>query len=208
MPSMVLDHCERSMELTRPEDVASTALRLMDGFGAPWCVAGGWALDLFLGRVTRPHTDLELAIFRRDQSRLHTHFQGWTFRVAVNGQREAWQSDDYLESPLHEIHASSADEPPEEVEFLLNERDAERWVFRRDPAIVLPLERAIVPSGFEVPVLSPEIVLLFKSKSRRPKDQADFQAAASALGNSRRRWLRSALSVCEPSHPWVRELDR
>lgn len=26
-----------------------------------WAVAGGWAIDLFLGRVTRPDADLEMA---------------------------------------------------------------------------------------------------------------------------------------------------
>jgi hypothetical protein len=30
----------------------------------PWCVAGGWALDVWRGRQTRPHDDLEIAILR------------------------------------------------------------------------------------------------------------------------------------------------
>jgi hypothetical protein len=42
----------------RPADIA----RLLAGVTAPWCVAGGWAIDLFLGRQTREHGDLEIAV--------------------------------------------------------------------------------------------------------------------------------------------------
>jgi hypothetical protein len=28
----------------------------------PWCVVGGWALDLFAGYQRRPHEDLEVAV--------------------------------------------------------------------------------------------------------------------------------------------------
>ena len=60
---------------------------LMRGFPSFWCVAGGWAIDLYLGRVTRSHGDVELAIFRQDQSLLHTHFSDWRF-----GQSRGWAS--------------------------------------------------------------------------------------------------------------------
>jgi Aminoglycoside-2''-adenylyltransferase len=32
----------------------------------PWWIAGGWAIDLFLGRQTREHEDLDVLILRRD----------------------------------------------------------------------------------------------------------------------------------------------
>lgn len=179
----------------------------MEGFAAPWCVAGGWALDLFLGRASRPHDDVELAVFRQDQSRLHEHFEGWVFHVSVDGRREPWQQGRALDLPVHEIHAHAPDDPHRSIEFLLNERDAVNWVFRRDPAVALPLDRAIVNTEFGVAVLSPEIVLLFKAKSPRAKDEADFHAARIAMSEARRRWLRSALLTCDPNHPWVRVLD-
>ena len=31
----------------------------------PWYVAGGWAIDLFVGQVTRDHQDVDLVIGRR-----------------------------------------------------------------------------------------------------------------------------------------------
>ena len=40
-----------------PADLA----RRLHGLERPWCVVGGWALDLWHGRQTRDHEDLELA---------------------------------------------------------------------------------------------------------------------------------------------------
>ena len=33
---------------------------------APWFVAGGWAIDCFLARITREHRDVDILVFRRD----------------------------------------------------------------------------------------------------------------------------------------------
>ena len=44
----------------RPEEVAAR----LAGVQAPWCVAAGWAIDLFLGEERREHEDLEIAVPR------------------------------------------------------------------------------------------------------------------------------------------------
>jgi hypothetical protein len=49
----------------------------MGGFDAPWWIAGGWALDLWIGSESRPHRDLDVAILRGDQKKLHENFDGW-----------------------------------------------------------------------------------------------------------------------------------
>lgn len=38
------------------------AAERLGGVGAPWCIAAGWALDLFRGESSRPHGDLEIAV--------------------------------------------------------------------------------------------------------------------------------------------------
>jgi aminoglycoside-2''-adenylyltransferase len=177
----------------------------MHAFPAPWCVAGGWALDLFLGRVTRTHADLELAVLREDQAALQQQFAGWTLEKVVDGRRAAWPAGERLALPVHEIHAHSTGEPRRAIEFLLNEREGDEWVYRRDAGVRLPLNRWIVPAG-GVPVLCPAIVLLFKAKAPRPKDEADFRSARDALGRERRRWLGAALRVCHSDHPWAESL--
>jgi hypothetical protein len=42
----------------RPEEIA----RRLAGVGAPWYVAAGWALELFLGEQRREHEDLEIGV--------------------------------------------------------------------------------------------------------------------------------------------------
>ncbi|BBH69873.1 hypothetical protein ACTI_65580 [Actinoplanes sp. OR16] len=50
-----------------PREVADR----LTGTTTPWCVAAGWALDLFRGRQTRPHGDIEIAIPADGAARPH-----------------------------------------------------------------------------------------------------------------------------------------
>jgi hypothetical protein len=54
-----------------------------------------------------------------------------------------------------------------------------------------------------IPYLAPEIQLLYKAKGRRPKDEADFMHTLPALDRERRQWLRNALTMAHPRHPWL-----
>jgi hypothetical protein len=195
------------LELATIDDVRRAILPLMRSFPATWCVAGGWAIDLLLRRVTRPHGDIELAIFREDQRLLHRQLRGWHFEKIVDGQRVEWPEGERLELPVHEIHARRIDGPNAVVEFLLNERDGDEWVYRRNSAIRLPVERAIIHSSEGLPMLAPEIVLLFKSKSPRAKDAADLAATLPALNSRQRGWLSRAIAAAGREHPWLTAIN-
>jgi uncharacterized protein YecT (DUF1311 family) len=54
--------------------------------------------------------------------------------------------------------------------------------------------------------MAPEIVLLFKAKHARPKDEADFAGTLDALGVAQRAWLADALATVHPGHPWLQLL--
>ena len=178
-----------------------TAAALMREFPGLWGLAGGWAIDLFLGRATRPHADVDVAVFRQDQLRLREYLAGWTLEVADAGTLAPWAEGEWLAPPRHELHARSAG--GDRIEFLLNERTEREWVYRRDPAVRLPIEETFMRTEAGVPFLCPEVVLLYKSKSPRPADEADCRAAAGSLGPERRRWLRRALEATHPGHPWL-----
>jgi hypothetical protein len=60
------------------------------------------------------------------------------------------------------------------------------------------------PEG--IPYLAPEIVLLFKARHDRPKDQGDFTGVLPLLNPGRRAWLAAALARVHPGHPWISEL--
>ena len=179
---------------------------LMRGFHAPWCIAGGWALDLFLGRETRPHADVDVALFRGDQLLLRHHFVGWTFEKVLGGVLERWEKGEWLHPPIHEVHARSGDQPSVNLEFLLNERTADRWVFRRNPEVSCPLDRVILQSGAGLPVLCPAVVLLYKAKAPRTVDELDFTVVRGNLDAEQLTWLESALRTCHPGHRWLARL--
>jgi hypothetical protein len=187
------------------EDLVAFTRPLMAGFPARWCVAGGWAIDLYLGCKTRDHADLELAVFRDDQQGLRQHLIDWEIQQVVSGQLQPWPRAAELKLPIHELVARSRISNLE-VEFLLNERSGNNWVFRRNLTITLPIARAMSLSHDEIPFLAPEIVLLFKAKSTRGKDNVDFCAALPAMDEVRRKWLRRSLEMMYITHPWLERL--
>ena len=176
----------------------------MGGFAGTWGVAGGFALDLFLGRTTRAHTDVDVAVLRRDQLRLRDHLSGWQFRNAVEGDVRRLADSEVLELPVHEIYASGP--AGERVEFLLNEAEEQTWLFRRDSRVKLPLSEAFLRTETGTPILSPAIVLLFKAKSPRPVDEQDFDVAVGGLDARQVAWLSDALRTVHPDHAWIRRL--
>jgi len=72
----------------------------MNGFPAPWGIAGGWALDLFIGHESRPHADIDIAIMRTDQQQLRSRLSGRVEKV-VAGELAEWSIGEMLERPVH-----------------------------------------------------------------------------------------------------------
>jgi hypothetical protein len=52
----------------------------------------------------------------------------------------------------------------------------------------------------------PELVLLFKAKAARPKDQADFDGTVPQLTAAQRATLAELLARVHPGHPWLVDL--
>jgi hypothetical protein len=176
----------------------------MRGFPRPWYIAGGWAIDLYLGHQTREHEDIDVAILRKDQADLRTHLAAWAFEKVVDGHRLPWADGERLDPPVHEVHGTSENRPP--IEFLLNESSGATWRFRRNPAITRGLDRIGLRTSAGVPFLVPEIVLLFKAKAAGAKDASDFDFVQPRLRAEPRRWLKNALEICYPGHPWIARL--
>ncbi|MBD0319572.1 MAG: amino acid transporter [Gemmatimonadetes bacterium] len=186
-----------------PQPIAAVAYALRD-LRATWAVAGGWAIDLALGRATREHADVDIAVFRDEQGALRAALPGWRFAVAIRGSMAPWPEGERLSLPVHEVHAHPPAGPP--VEFLLNERGGAEWVYRRDPGVRRPLARALREGPSGVALLAPEIVLLYKSKAPRPADEHDFAVAQPLLDADARAWLRTALLRADPAHRWAAAL--
>jgi hypothetical protein len=176
----------------------------MGGYDCPWGVAGGWAIDLFVGNETRNHSDIEVAILREDQHRIKNVFPDWSFQKVVKGELVEWESE-MLELPIHELHGIH-DKSGEHLEVLLNEVVNDRWIFRRNPAITFPSPTLFLTSKEGIPYLHPAVVLLYKAKNPREKDHVDFHAVKDLLRREDQHWLRNSLQVHVPDHEWIPQL--
>lgn len=180
---------------------------LLGGLRCEWYVCGGWAIDLFLGRVTRGHKDVDICVARRDQAETRDYFlrRGWSLEKAFEGGLSPWREGEALAPAVHTVWCRSEAHDPAFVELLFDEIDDERFSFRREPAVTMPRGRMSFKSSTGLPVLAPEIVLLYKA-SRAEEHAADFRGAAVSLDDEGRAWLRAALGKVYARHPWLEEL--
>lgn len=170
----------------------------------PWFVAGGYAIDLFLGRITREHHDIDCCAFRDTLPQLLEFFSDWERYIIEPTTKTPVPIDSALFHPSpsqHELHFRRAGTV---IEFLLLARENDLVIFRRDPRLSIPF------SDFSrhsiAPFVAPEWQLLFKAKDARPKDTADFKSCLPFLDQKQREWLVNALQTTLPECSWIAEL--
>lgn len=183
--------------------------RLFDDWDRFWCIAGGWALDLTVGKHSREHDDTDVLVLRRDVEALHPLLSDWELWAAdPPGQLRPWFPAEQLPQRVHDIWCRPEGERNWRFQIMVMEHDDNRWIFRRNPAIGGPLASlSSVVDGR--PVIAPQVQLLFKGTSTivRPKDEADFRMFLPHLASAQRVWLSTALGVQVPGHPWLQALD-
>lgn len=172
-----------------------------------WLVAGGWAIDLFVDRQTRTHADIDVLVLRADQDLIQQRLHGWHIHAAdPPGALRRWLPGETLPTSVHDIWCSPDGDGPWRLQFMLDESDGNDWVSRRDPRIRMRLADTRRVSSSGIPYLAPDVQLFYKSRSPRPKDEHDLQAAIPHLGPAQRAWLHDAIARTSPSHPWLGRL--
>ncbi|MDX3095400.1 hypothetical protein PV703_14690 [Streptomyces sp. ME01-24h] len=181
-----------------PSEVA----RRLAGIGTPWYVAAGWALDLFRGRRTRAHGDIEIAVPAAGFPEVRDRFPGYVFDAAGSGR--IWE--DATPEVLAAVHQTWLRDPAT-GDYLLDvfrePHDGDTWICRRDEGIRLPYSDVIRHTRDGIPYLAPELVLLFKAKHVRRKDQTDFDATVPLMTPAQRETLTGLLARVHPGHPWL-----
>jgi GNAT superfamily N-acetyltransferase len=175
---------------------------------ARWWIAGGWALDLFVGEQTRPHGDLDVVLLRSDQSAVHARLTArrWRLYAAVDGTLVRWTGGP-LPQRVHDVWCHREGSDAWSLQLMLLDHDGEDWVFRRDRRIRGTLTELGTTAG-ELPILALQVQLLFKATStRRPKDDADATVVIPRLTDDARGWLHGALYRCDDlCHNWLTAL--
>jgi len=166
-----------------------------------WWLAGGHALDLFVGRPTRPHHDVDVAMLRVDAPLLRPVVEGWDLRLAHDGTLTSWTTDD-VAPPCNSVWCRTAPSAPWGLQVMFEDGNPTEWICRRHPDIALPMAEVICHAPDGTPYVAPQIQLLMKAKGTRPKDDADYATVAPLLSPAAARWLDEQLRQFYPGHPW------
>ncbi len=161
--------------------------KTMRGYPAPWVLCGGWAVDAWLGEVTRQHGDIDISVFLEDSHVLHDYLTGWELvsHDAFKETNELWDGKP-IALPGH-LHARIA-RPDEEIpisdalttemgfewDLVFNERTVDsEWVLyftphdgkgaTREAVVTIPFDRGVRESAWGVPTLAPEVLLFYKA---------------------------------------------
>jgi len=187
---------------------ADAAVLLAD-YPGRWWIAGGWAIEAFTG-IERDHGDLDPSVPRLELPLLRRH---------LVGQLDLWAADqgslrplipedaddEQLPASCENVWARRSGADPWEYDIILMGATATTWIFKRDGRINRPIDE-IVFSVDGISYLRPEIQLLHKASRIRPKDHEDFDATLPLLADQDRHWLREAMTLVHPDHPWLEVL--
>ncbi len=169
----------------RPADVA----RWFASWEGAWAVAGGWAIELFVGRPVRPHADLDVAVARANAAGLHELLAGWELYFPSPARFTPWLPGDPLPDAEHQLWCRRAGSDLWGFEVLCEDIRDGRLYYRRDSSVSWPLDEAILRTDDGIPYIAPHVQLLYKAKGRRVKDDVDRAAVEPLLSVPQRAWL-------------------
>ncbi|MDQ0876061.1 hypothetical protein QFZ77_004720 [Paenibacillus sp. V4I3] len=220
------------------EKIISQARTFFYDRGFDWSICGGGAIDLFLGKETRIHKDLDVAAFWEDRNIIIELMlkSGWKVFEACGGgivhelfgkQEIPFEKRNLFcftgnESrvkldPIGDDRYRFGLEKQEQngftyVEFLFNNRDDGYFYLPGKANVRRLLNKALLASD-DVPYLAPEVVLFYKSSYLDGFDVTDhiqdFNLSLAFLDLEQKQWLRESLEKEYPSgHAWLQRLER
>lgn len=176
----------------------------MEGFPRPWWIIGGWAIEAFVG-APREHEDIDLSILACDIPALRAH---------VGDRWHLWSNCGGTLRPLDDRHPEVLDvesqiwvrasaRDPWVIDLPITPDRDGLWTNKFIADHVVPLDEATWVAGDGMRYLNPEIVLFFKARHRRPKDERDLARALPLLSPDQRTWLRDAVRRLRSDHEWL-----
>lgn len=137
---------------------------LLAGLTVPWWIAGGWAIDLAAGRVTRSHGDVDVMLLERDEHALRSDLEGVELCLVEgpDDQEQPWPSNGRPLAGSSRFKIRSP-ELPLPTEILLGPAVRDTWVYHRgNHNITRPLTM-FHGERYGLPHLPPEVVLAMKA---------------------------------------------
>ena len=202
----------------------------MQNMGVDYAICGGHAIDLFLGEKTRPHKDLDVAVYWSDRDKIVQHMlnEGWEIyepcgteylhKIKDVANQKRIKTNIWCVKPCnahykfteHEKDMLAVDFDNAEqieldyIEFLFNTKKDGHFLYARNNDMKMTMDNAINKLD-GIPYLAPEFVLLYKSTAAdNPDYQLDFSNASLKMNERQAAWLKNALSIMFPNgHKWL-----
>jgi len=179
----------------------------MSGFDRPWWVVGGWAIEAATG-YRREHEDTDVSMLVCDVPAFVEFMKGrWHVWNNVGGVLhplgDRWAT---VDEPASQLWLRSDAASPWIVDIPLTPDADGLWTNKFLPGHVAPVEEVTWLGSDGIRYLLPEIVLVFKARLGRAKDEPDFEATLPTLTRQQRAWMREALAAVVPHHHWLGRL--
>lgn len=130
---------------------------LFSGITAPWWIAGGVAIDLFLERESRIHEDLDIVINRADQEVFFEVLSNWDLQETIGPGILRPIEGKPASLSINAIWCRENQSEPWRFEFLLSPFSEKEWIYRRVPEIRGPIETFGWQTKESFLVIAPEI---------------------------------------------------
>lgn len=175
----------------------------------PWCIAGGYAIEHFVGRPLRAHGDIDVFLLRADRGAARAMLGKWDCWAAdPPGTLRPWSVDEELPAHVSDVWCRENPAGAWRFQLMLDDGDRRDWRSRRCAEVTKPFVELVTRDDDAIPFLAAEIQLFYKAKAPRPKDDLDFAAALPLMSKSQKSWLRDAIATAYGSgNPWLREID-
>jgi len=181
----------------------------MAGFPRPWWIVGGWAIEAFT-RAPREHEDVDLSILACDVPALREHV-GARWHLWSNHGGTLRPLDDTFPEVLDvrsQIWVRASAQDPWVIDLPLTPDRDGLWTNKFLDDHVLPVDDATWVADDGVRYLRPEIVLFYKARQCRPKDERDLDRSLPLLSADQRAWLRDAVRTrWGGDHAWLERFD-
>ena len=170
--------------------------------GLEWVLAGGYALELFVGENYRKHADIDILVKRDYQKKLLDRIEKSRMFVATDDKLSPFEENLFYEFPVQDIWVLDESFSAWCLQIMLYDVADGFWIYKRDRNIKLSHDLLFWKKD-GIKAIKPEVQLLYKSKSIRIKDEIDFQKVSKRLSKKAKLWLSNALKQCYGRHQWI-----
>jgi hypothetical protein len=180
------------------------AVRLFADAPFAWGLAGGYAVEQFVGAPIRAHGDVDVIMFRDEQQLVQGWLKDWHLYAAdPPGTLRPWLTNEYLPYGIHDIWGHQIGMSAWQLQIMLAEAERDEWFSRRNH-LIRGQRNELLTVYHGVPCVRIEVQLMYKAHHCLPKDEADFQACVPLLRPEAKQWLKDQLLLLYPDgHTWL-----